>query len=91
MRFSESEVLRYGVILGLTLVIIGLILTHIMSLWSGIITLGLLVIILTPLATLTLITFKLIGERRFLEFILAVLTLAIIITSIIVSLYLRML
>ncbi len=78
----QVRILRYGVIIGLIIVIVGLLINPINILKI----IGLAIIVLTPLTSLSFISIKLFKERRRQEFILSQFTIIVIIISIIISL-----
>ncbi len=78
----QVKILRYGVIIGLIIVIIGLLAEN-----QGFLSItGLSIIVLTPLTSLITISLKLLKEKQLRDFTLSLFTITVIIASIILSL-----
>lgn len=81
-----STVLRFGVLIGLVLTMVGIVINQILHI-NIIVMLGLLTIVLTPLVSLFVISILLLRRRDIYGFILSQLTIIVILASIIESLY----
>jgi len=81
-----STILRYGVIVGLLLTLIGIVVKQLLYA-SEIVLLGLAIIVITPLASLLTISVLLLLRRDIYGFTLSLLTISIILLSIILSQY----
>ena len=81
-----STILRFGVIAGLILALIGVVIKQVLH-TSAVIMLGLLAIVLTPLVSLFVIGVLLLLKKDIYGFILSQLAIAVILASIITSLY----
>ena len=81
-----AKILRYGAIIGLSIVIIGLIVENLTN-QSTVAIIGLYSIISIPIISLLVISIQLLREREYLYSALSVLTIIVIITSIILSIY----
>ena len=81
-----STILRYGVIVGLLLTLIGIVVKQLLYA-SEIILLGLAIIVITPLASLLTISILLLLRRDIYGFTLSLLTISIILLSIMLSQY----
>ncbi len=78
----QVKILRYGVIIGLMIVVIGLLVNPLDILKI----VGLAIIVLTPLTSLLFISIKLYKEKMLQEFVLSLFTIMVIMLSIIISL-----
>jgi len=81
-----SIILRFGVIAGLVLSLAGVVIEQVLSV-SDIVTLGLMTIVLTPLVSLFVIGLLMLLKKDIYGFILSQLAIAVILASIITSLY----
>ncbi|MCD6084885.1 MAG: hypothetical protein J7J20_05020 [Desulfurococcales archaeon] len=81
-----SIILRFGVIAGLVLSLAGVVIEQFLSI-SDIVTLGLMTIVLTPLVSLFVIGILMLLKKDIYGFILSQLAIAVILASIITSLY----
>ncbi len=81
-----STILRFGVIAGLILAVFGVVIKQVLH-TSAVIMLGLLTIVLTPLVSLFVIGVLLLLKKDIYGFILSQLAIAVILASIITSLY----
>ena len=85
MYSVPSMVLRYGVITGLVITLVGVILDAIMG-ENGLVMIGLMIIDLTPLLSLFMLGILLILRKDIRGFILSQLAIAVILLSILLSL-----
>jgi len=81
-----SIILRFGIIAGLVLSLAGVVIEQFLSI-SDIVTLGLMTIVLTPLVSLFVIGILMLLKKDIYGFILSQLAIAVILASIITSLY----
>ena len=81
-----STILRFGVIAGLILALIGVVIKQVLY-TSAVVMLGLLTIVLTPLVSLFVIGVLLLLKKDIYGFILSQLAIVVILASIITSLY----
>jgi len=86
MYRQSSIILRYGVITGLIITILGIIAKHVIK-TEAIITLGLLTIVLTPLISLLTISIIMMLKKDLYGFILSQITMIIIVISVMLSVH----
>ncbi|RLG84312.1 MAG: hypothetical protein DRO40_01820 [Thermoprotei archaeon] len=87
MYKAPSIVLRYGVIAGLIITIVGITLNTLLNMDTTIVMIGLMTIVLTPLTSLFVLSIILILKKDINGFILSQLAIIIILASILLSLY----
>ena len=80
-----STILRYGVILGLAITLVGILSEQLAGL-EALVTFGLMIIVVTPLASLMTIGVTLARRRDLYGFALSQLAIAVIVASILISL-----
>ncbi len=85
MYRAPSIVLRYGVIIGLVVTVVGVILGTVVG-TNNLVVIGLMIVDLTPLLSLSVLSVSLILKKDIYGFILSQLAIAIVLASILLSL-----